>query len=167
MKNSLFHISLRCMQLLFAIAVLPVSLLSSEIDAINTGDTAWMLTATVLVLFMTIPGLSLFYGGLVRNKNVLSVLMQCFATVGLITVLCVIYGYSLAFTDGGGLNKFVGGLSKAFNCFKDSMYLTIAKYSPSFKKNKIIISSSKYREISTMIGSCIMVKNKNKINFNV
>jgi len=102
------------MQLLFAIAVLPVSLLSSEIDAINTGDTAWMLTATVLVLFMTIPGLSLFYGGLVRNKNVLSVLMQCFATVGLITVLWVIYGYSLAFTDGGGLNKFVGGLSKAF-----------------------------------------------------
>lgn len=114
MKNSLFHISLRCLQLLFAIAVLPVSLLSSEIDAINTGDTAWMLTATVLVLFMTIPGLSLFYGGLVRNKNVLSVLMQCFATVGLITVLWVIYGYSLAFTDGGGLNKFVGGLSKAF-----------------------------------------------------
>ena len=102
------------MQLLFDIALLQVSLLSSEIDSINTGDTAWMLTATVLVLFMTIPGLSLFYGGLVRNKNVLSVLMQCFATVGLITVLWVIYGYSLAFTDGGGLNKFVGGLSKAF-----------------------------------------------------
>ena len=60
-----------------------------------------------------------------------------------------------------------GGLSKAFNCFKDSMYLTIERHSPSFKKNKIIISSSKYREISTMIGACIMVKNKNKINFNV
>ncbi len=114
MKSSLSHISLRCVQLLFAIAVLPATLLAGENDVINTGDTAWMLTATVLVLFMTIPGLSLFYGGLVRNKNVLSVLMQCFATVGVITVLWVLYGYSMAFTDGGGLNKFVGGLSKAF-----------------------------------------------------
>ncbi len=114
MKSSLSHISLRCVQLLFAIAVLPATLLAGENDVINTGDTAWMLTATVLVLFMTIPGLSLFYGGLVRNKNVLSVLMQCFAMVGIITVLWVLYGYSMAFTDGGGLNKFVGGLSKAF-----------------------------------------------------
>ncbi len=114
MKSSLSHISHRCVQLLFAIAVLPATLLAGENDVINTGDTAWMLTATVLVLFMTIPGLSLFYGGLVRNKNVLSVLMQCFATVGIITVLWVLYGYSMAFTDGGGLNKFVGGLSKAF-----------------------------------------------------
>ncbi len=113
MKSSLSHISLRGVQLLFAIAVLPATLLAGENDVINTGDTAWMLTATVLVLFMTIPGLSLFYGGLVRNKNVLSVLMQCFATVGIITVLWVLYGYSMAFTDGGGLNKFVGGLSKA------------------------------------------------------
>ena len=114
MKSSLSHISLRCVQLLFAIAVLPATLLAGENDVINTGDTAWMLTATVLVLFMTIPGLSLFYGGLVRNKNVLSVLMQCFAIVGIITVLWVLYGYSMAFTDGGGLNKFVGGFSKAF-----------------------------------------------------
>lgn len=112
MKSSLFHISLRGMQLLFAIAVLPATLLAGDNDVINTGDTAWMLTATVLVLFMTIPGLSLFYGGLVRNKNVLSVLMQCFAMVGIITVLWVLYGYSIAFTDGGGLNKFVGGFSK-------------------------------------------------------
>lgn len=112
MKSSLFHISLRGMQLLVAIAVLPATLLAGDNDVINTGDTAWMLTATVLVLFMTIPGLSLFYGGLVRNKNVLSVLMQCFAMVGIITVLWVLYGYSLAFTDGGGLNKFVGGFSK-------------------------------------------------------
>ena len=113
MKSSLSHISLRCVQLLFAIAVLPATLLAGENDVINTGDTAWMLTATVLVLFMTIPGLSLFYGGLVRNKNVLSVLMQCFAIVGIITVLWVLYGYSMAFTDGGGMNKFVGGFSKA------------------------------------------------------
>ena len=114
MKSSLSHITLRGVQLLIAIAVLPASLLAGENDVINSGDTAWMLTATVLVLFMTIPGLSLFYGGLVRNKNVLSVLMQCFAMVGLITVLWVLFGYSMAFTDGGGMNKFVGGLSKAF-----------------------------------------------------
>jgi Amt family ammonium transporter len=114
MKSSFSHNTLRCVQLLIAIAVLPASLLAGENDVINTGDTAWMLTATVLVLFMTIPGLSLFYGGLVRNKNVLSVLMQCFAMVGVITILWVLFGYSLAFTDGGGMNKFIGGLSKAF-----------------------------------------------------
>ena len=114
MKSSLSLISSRCVLLLFAAAVYPTALLADGHEVLNTGDTAWMLTATVLVLFMTIPGLSLFYGGLVRNKNVLSVLMQCFATVGLITVLWVLYGYSLAFTDGGGMNKFVGGLSKAF-----------------------------------------------------
>jgi len=88
--------------------------------ALNGGDTAWMLVATVLVLFMTIPGLALFYAGMVRSKNVLSVLMQCFAITGLISVLWVIYGYSLAFDTTGmeqgvvNLNSFVGGLSNAF-----------------------------------------------------
>ncbi|MDX1367992.1 ammonium transporter [Pseudomonas sp.] len=88
--------------------------------ALNGGDTAWMLVATVLVLFMTIPGLALFYAGMVRSKNVLSVLMQCFAITGLISVLWVIYGYSLAFDTTGmeqgvvNLNSFVGGFSKAF-----------------------------------------------------
>ena len=87
---------------------------------LNSGDTAWMLVATVLVLFMTIPGLALFYGGMVRSKNVLSVLMQCFAITGLISVLWVLYGYSLAFDTTGmeqgvvNLNSFVGGFSKAF-----------------------------------------------------
>ena len=87
---------------------------------LNGGDTAWMLVATVLVLFMTIPGLALFYAGMVRSKNVLSVLMQCFAITGLISVLWVIYGYSLAFDTTGmeqgvvNFNSFVGGLSKAF-----------------------------------------------------
>ncbi len=81
---------------------------------LNSGDTAWMLTATALVLFMTIPGLSLFYAGMVRSKNVLSVLMQCFAITSLMTVLWVVYGYSLAFTDGGGWNWFVGGFDKIF-----------------------------------------------------
>ena len=87
---------------------------------LNGGDTAWMLVATVLVLFMTIPGLALFYAGMVRSKNVLSVLMQCFAITGLISVLWVLYGYSLAFDTTGmeqgvvNLNSFVGGFSKAF-----------------------------------------------------
>ena len=80
-------------------------------DAIDSGDTAWMLVATVLVLFMTIPGLSLFYAGMVRSKNVLSVLMQCFAITCLVTVLWVFWGYSIAF---GGDGPYWGGLSKAF-----------------------------------------------------
>lgn len=81
---------------------------------LDSGDTAWMLTATALVLFMTIPGLSLFYAGLVRSKNVLSVLMQCFAITSLMTILWAVYVYSLAFTDGGGLNAFIGGTEKLF-----------------------------------------------------
>jgi len=83
-------------------------------DELNSGDTAWMLTATALVLFMTIPGLSLFYAGMVRSKNVLSVMMQCFAITGLMTVLWAFWGYSLAFEDGGALNSFVGGFGKLF-----------------------------------------------------
>ena len=77
-------------------------------EALNSGDTAWMLTSSVLVLFMTIPGLSLFYAGLVRTKNVLSVMMQCFAITCLVTILWTLYAYGLAFGDGGGLNAFVG-----------------------------------------------------------
>ena len=75
----------------------------------NSGDTAWILVSTALVLFMTIPALALFYGGLVRTKNVLSVLMHCFAMTALISVLWVVFGYSVAFSDG---NQFFGGLSK-------------------------------------------------------
>jgi Amt family ammonium transporter len=77
---------------------------------LNSGDTAWMLTSTALVLFMTLPGLALFYGGLVRTKNVLSVLGQCFAITCLVSVLWLLVMYSLAFAEGSG---FVGGLSKA------------------------------------------------------
>jgi ammonium transporter, Amt family len=80
----------------------------------NKGDTAWMLIATCLVLMMSVPGLALFYGGLVRTKNMLSLLTQVFAIVCLACLIWVFYGYSLAFTNGGGLNDFVGGLSKAF-----------------------------------------------------
>ena len=81
---------------------------------LSTGDTAWILTATALVLFMTLPGLALFYGGLVRSRNVLSVLMHCFAIACMASVAWLIIVYSLAFSDGGGLNPYIGGLSKAF-----------------------------------------------------
>ena len=87
---------------------------------LNSGDTSWMLISSVLVLFMTIPGLALFYGGMVRSKNILSVMMQCFAITGLISLLWVIYGYSLVFDVTGmeqgvvNFNSFIGGLSKAF-----------------------------------------------------
>ncbi len=83
---------------------------------LDTGNTAWMLTSTALVLFMTLPGLALFYGGLVRTKNVLSVLMQCFSIASLVTVLWVAVGYSLVFTAAAtpGANALIGGLGKAF-----------------------------------------------------
>lgn len=102
--------------------VMPGMAMAEEAAApvLNSGDTAWMLTATALVLFMTIPGLALFYGGMVRSKNVLSVMMQCFAITGLISILWMVYGYSLAFDTTGmeegvvNFNSFVGGFSKAF-----------------------------------------------------
>ena len=78
-------------------------------DSLDSGDSAWILTSTALVLFMTIPGLSLFYGGLVRSNSVLSVLMQCFAITCLVTILWLVIGYSLAFGEG---NNLIGGLGK-------------------------------------------------------
>ncbi len=81
-------------------------------DAINGADTAWIMISTVLVLFMTLPGLALFYGGLVRTKNVLSVLMQCFAITSIMSILWLVAGYSLAFSDGGSMNAFIGGFDK-------------------------------------------------------
>ena len=78
-------------------------------STINSGDTAWMLTSTALVLMMTIPGLALFYGGMVRKMNVLATVMQSFAITCLVTVLWMIVSYSLAFTDG---NPFLGGFSR-------------------------------------------------------
>jgi Amt family ammonium transporter len=98
------------------LALTPILLLASipalAADSLpNKGDTAWMLTCTALVLLMSVPALALFYGGLVRGKNMLSVLMQVFVGFSLITVLWCVYGYSLAFTQG---NEFFGGLSRAF-----------------------------------------------------
>lgn len=86
----------------------------SYADGLDSGDTAWILTATALVLFMTLPGLALFYGGLVRAKNVLSVLIQCFAITCIVSISWVIAGYSLAFSDGGSMNAFIGGTSNFF-----------------------------------------------------
>ncbi len=100
---------------------------------IDSGDTAWMLTATALVLLMTIPGLALFYGGMVRAKNLLSVLMQCFAITALVSVLWMLYGYSLAFSTEGmqahvtNLHSFIGGLDRGFlaGLTPDSRYQTV------------------------------------------
>jgi Amt family ammonium transporter len=80
----------------------------------NGADTAWLMTATALVLFMTLPGLALFYSGLVRGKNSLSVLVQCFAITALVSMLWFAVGYSLAFTDGGSANALIGGFDRAF-----------------------------------------------------
>jgi Amt family ammonium transporter len=102
-----------------ALGLLLCPLLSLAQDATaapsaNTGDTAWIIAATALVLFMTLPGLALFYAGLVRAKNVLSILMQCFAITGVVSLLWLAVGYSLAFSDGGSAQPFIGSLDKAF-----------------------------------------------------
>ncbi len=89
----------------------PAAAASTPPPVPNKGDVSWMLMATALVIMMSIPGLALFYGGLVRSKNMLSVLMQVFVVFSLITVLWVVYGYSLAFTEG---NRFIGGLDRLF-----------------------------------------------------
>ena len=101
-------------------ALLVPSLVMAQDAELNTGDTAWMMTATALVLFMTIPGLSLFYAGMVRSKNVLSVMMQCFAITCMVSILWMVYGYSMTFDTTGmesgvvNFNSFVGGFGKLF-----------------------------------------------------
>src|SRR6188768_1407557 len=80
----------------------------------DKGDTAWMLVSTILVLLMIVPGLALFYGGLVRTKNMLSILTQTLVITCIVMVVWALWGYSEAFTDGGSLNAYVGGFSKAF-----------------------------------------------------
>ena len=107
---------------LLSVVMPGLAMAADEVAApvLNSGDTAWMLTATALVLLMTIPGLALFYGGMVRSKNLLSVMMQCFAITGLISILWVIYGYSITFDTTGmeegvtNFNSFIGGFGKAF-----------------------------------------------------
>jgi len=104
--------------------------LSQDAPTLDSGDTAWMLVSTAIVLMMSIPGLALFYGGLVRKKNVLATMMQTFAAVSLISILWLVAGYSLAFTDGGSLQSYLGGLSKGFlaGIGKDSLTGTIPEF---------------------------------------
>ena len=96
---------------LFLIPLLSLFAAAATASELDSGDTAWILTSTALVLFMTLPGLSLFYAGLVRSKNAISVLMQCFAIACIVSIAWVVYGYSLAFTEG---NAFIGGTSALF-----------------------------------------------------
>ena len=114
---------------LISLSILLVLLpsVASAQDAINSGDTAWMLTSSALVLLMTLPGLALFYGGLVRGKNILSVLMQCMMSAGLMGLLWIIAGYSLAFGEG---NAFIGDLSMVMlnGITPDSVSGTIPTY---------------------------------------
>ena len=91
--------------LILLITIFPCAVFADELD---TGDTAWILVSTALVLFMTLPGLALFYSGLVRAKNVLSVLMQCFAIACLVSILWMVLAYGLAFGDGGSVNQIIG-----------------------------------------------------------
>jgi Amt family ammonium transporter len=93
-------------KILILLALMPMGVFANDLNGANTS---WILTSTALVLFMTLPGLALFYGGLVRSKNILSVLMQCFSIAGIVSVLWLIAGYSIAFADG---NAYFGSLSK-------------------------------------------------------
>jgi len=88
--------------------------LAADPPKLDPANTAWMLTSSVLVLFMTLPGLALFYGGLVRTKNILSVLMQCFSIACVVTIAWIVVGYSIAFGDAGPLNAWYGGFGKSF-----------------------------------------------------
>lgn len=96
----------------FTTEIAPVT--AQAVATLSAGDTAWTMIATVLVLFMIIPGIALFYGGLVRAKNMVSVLTQVFVTTALMSLIWVAYGYSLTFIDGGSMNSVIGGFSKAF-----------------------------------------------------
>ena len=109
-----------CVALSTLLLLLPIQAFAEELNGANTS---WILTSTALVLFMTIPGLSLFYGGLVRSKNALSVLMQCFSITCLASSLWFAFGYSLAFGNGGSLNNYIGDLSNFFmgNITEESM----------------------------------------------
>jgi Amt family ammonium transporter len=109
-----------CFALSTLLFLLPIQAFADELNGANTS---WILTSTALVLFMTIPGLSLFYGGLVRSKNALSVLMQCFSITCLASIIWFAFGYSLAFGNGGSLNSYIGDLSNFFmgNITEESM----------------------------------------------
>lgn len=110
MKRGMFAWpAVRSLAALGALSLAAGPVFAADAPKLDTGNTAWMLTSTALVLLMTIPGLSLFYAGMVRSKNALSVMMQCFGITCLVTVLWAVYAYGLAFGDGGGLQQWIGG----------------------------------------------------------
>ena len=104
----------RCLRITALTVIASLQSAQAFSDDLNAANTSWIMTSTALVLFMTIPGLSLFYGGLVRSKNVLSVLMQCFAITCLASIIWFTLGYSIAFGDGGSMNALIGGLDNIF-----------------------------------------------------
>ncbi|HEU4529980.1 MAG TPA: hypothetical protein VFR59_02295, partial [Steroidobacteraceae bacterium] len=126
--------SARASKLLLAFALwAPLAAFAQDTPTPDKGDTAWLMTSTVLVILMTIPGLALFYGGMVRSKNVLSLLMQVFLVFCLLALLWAIYGYSVAFTQG---NAFIGGFDRVFlaGLTSSSLAATFSKgvYVPEF-----------------------------------
>ena len=113
-------------------SVTDVVIADTKVEAeatLDSGNTAWMITATALVLFMTLPGLALFYGGLVQSKNVLSVLMHCFTIACLMSIVWVVCGYSLALTEGS--NEWIGGKEQFFLAALTKMVSTVIFLSPS------------------------------------
>ena len=111
--NIIIKKTLTIMGVIGLFGILPENLYAADAQ-LSGANTAWILTSTALVLFMTIPGLAFFYGGLVRSKNVLSVLMQCFALTCMVSILWVIVLYGLVFGDGGSMNSIIGGFDKFF-----------------------------------------------------
>src|SRR3954465_3713579 len=116
LKHSIRQAGLALTALSLWVILGAVPALAADAPTLNSGDTAWMITSSALVLMMTIPGLGLFYGGMVRKKNVLATLAQSFGATCLVTVLWMIIGYSLAFTPNpnASANRFIGGLSYLF-----------------------------------------------------
>ena len=117
MKSDFATRGLRALGVAGALALLATSAFAQDaapVPTVNKGDSAFMFVSTVIVFLMTIPGLALFYGGMVRTKNMLSMLMQVLAIVCVVALIWVTYGYSLAFTNGGELNSYIGGFSKLF-----------------------------------------------------
>ena len=112
-------------------------------DEISNANTSWILTSTVLVLFMTLPGLAFFYAGLVRSKNVLSVLMQCFSLTCLVSLMWVVYLYSWTFGDGGSFNAFVGNLDNLFLSSHNLYIDSLSNLSTTLSATADVMSSSK------------------------
>jgi Amt family ammonium transporter len=113
-QEKIMNFNSRCLRITAITVIASLQSTQAFSDDLNAANTSWIMTSTALVLFMTIPGLSLFYGGLVRSKNVLSVLMQCFAITCLASIIWFALGYSIAFGDGGSMNAVIGGLDNIF-----------------------------------------------------